>query len=61
MIKDGYPAIRHMTRQDLTTLVPLLNDPDVRGEYLPGAITSPRTYEKNFDSDGLSNDSHENC
>lgn len=59
MIKDGNLAIRHMTRHDLTTLVPLLNDLDVRGEYLPGAITSPRTYEKNFDSDGLSNDSHE--
>ncbi len=59
MIKDGNLAIRFITRHDLATLVPLLNDLELRGEYLPGAITSPRTFEKNFEIDGLANDSHE--
>jgi RimJ/RimL family protein N-acetyltransferase len=59
MIKDGNLAIRFITRHDLATLIPLLNDLELRGEYLPGAITSPRAFEKNFDIDGLANDSHE--
>jgi ribosomal-protein-alanine N-acetyltransferase len=56
MIKGSNFVIRHIVTSDLSALIPLLNDPDVRGEYLPSAIQSPVELEKKIQADGMAND-----
>jgi len=56
MIKGSTFVIRHVLPGDLPALVPLLNDPDVRGEYLPSAIHSPVDLERKIREDGMAND-----
>ena len=56
MIKGSNFIIRHIVRGDLPTLVPLLNDCDVRGEYLPSAMHSPIDLERQIEADGMAND-----
>lgn len=56
MIKGSNFIIRHISRGDLPALVPLLNDFDVRGEYLPSAMHSPIDLERKIDADGMAND-----
>jgi ribosomal-protein-alanine N-acetyltransferase len=56
MIKGSNFVIRHIVTSDLSVLIPLLNDPDVRGEYLPSAIQSPVELEKKIQADGMAND-----
>jgi ribosomal-protein-alanine N-acetyltransferase len=56
MIKSSNFVIRHIVTSDLSALIPLLNDPDVRGEYLPSAIQSPVELEKKIQADGMAND-----
>jgi RimJ/RimL family protein N-acetyltransferase len=58
MIRGLGFAIRHINRGDLATLAPLLNDLDLRGEYLPGTLTSPLDLEKKFEADGVANDGY---
>lgn len=57
MIKGSNFFIRHVVHSDLPALVPLLNDPDVRGEYVPSAIHSPIELERKINADGMVNDS----
>lgn len=57
MIKGSNFVIRHIVPSDLAALLPLLNDPEVRGEYLPSAIHSPIELERNIQADGMANDS----
>lgn len=57
MIKGSNFVIRHIVHSDLPALVPLLNDPEVRGEYLPSAIHSPIDLEQKIKADGMVNDS----
>jgi [ribosomal protein S5]-alanine N-acetyltransferase len=56
MIKGSNFIIRHVIPSDLPALVPLLNDPDIRGEYLPSAIHSPVDLEQKIRADGMAND-----
>lgn len=56
MIKGSNFVIRHIIRSDLPSLVPLLNDPDIRGEYLPSAIHSPIDLERKIQDDGMANE-----
>ena len=56
MIKAGNFHIRHVVSADLPALLPLLNDPDVRGEYLPSAIHSPLDLEQKLRADGMAGD-----
>jgi ribosomal-protein-alanine N-acetyltransferase len=57
MIKGSNFVRRHIVSTDLSALIPLLNDPDVRGEYLPNAIQSPVELEKKIQTDGMANES----
>jgi [ribosomal protein S5]-alanine N-acetyltransferase len=56
MIKGSNFVIRHIIRSDLPSLVPLINDPDIRGEYLPSAIHSPIDLERKIQDDGMANE-----
>jgi RimJ/RimL family protein N-acetyltransferase len=56
MIKGNNFIIRHVVHTDISALVPLLNDPDVRGEYLPSTIQSPVDLERKMQVDGMAND-----
>jgi len=56
MIKGSNFVIRHVLPDDLPALVPLLNDPDIRGEYLPSAIHSPVDLARKIREDGMAND-----
>ena len=56
MIKGRNFIIRHVVHTDMSALVPLLNDPDVRGEYLPSTIQSPVELERKMQVDGMAND-----
>jgi [ribosomal protein S5]-alanine N-acetyltransferase len=56
MIKGSTFVIRHIVLGDLPALLPLLNDPDIRGEYLPSAIHSPVELERKIRDDGMAND-----
>jgi len=51
--------IRHVRKADLAELIPMLNNTDLRGEYLPCKMVSPVEIEKNFERDGLSNEAFE--
>ena len=57
MLKGSNFVIRHIVSTDLSQLIPLLNDPDVRGEYLPSAMQSPVELERKIQTDGMANDS----
>ncbi len=56
MLKGSTFIIRHVAREDLPALIPLLNDFDVRGEYLPSAMQSPLQLEHQFNADGMASD-----
>lgn len=56
MIKGSNFVIRHVVHSDLPALTTLLNDPDVRGEYLTNAIHSPIELERNLKADGMVSD-----
>jgi [ribosomal protein S5]-alanine N-acetyltransferase len=56
MIKGSNFVIRHVIRSDLSSLVPLINDPDIRGEYLPSGIQSPIDLERKIQDDGMANE-----
>ena len=59
MIRGPNIKVRHIYRSDLPALIPLLNELEVRGEYLPNGLLSPVELEKRFDLDGMSNDNFE--
>ncbi len=59
MIRGSDFNIRHVRKDDLAELIPLLNDSDLRGEYLPWKIVSPSETEKKFEQDGLSSEAFE--
>ena len=59
MLRGSDFIIRHVQRADLPELIPLLNDAEIRGEYLPSRMTSPTDIEKMFEKDGISNDTFE--
>jgi ribosomal-protein-alanine N-acetyltransferase len=59
MINGGDFNIRHVRKGDLAELIPLLNSPDIRGEYLPCTMRSPAEFEKSFEQDGMSNETFE--
>ena len=48
--------LRHVREADLEYLIPLLNDLTVRGEYLPGLITSPEKLRQEFAVTSFSNE-----
>lgn len=56
MIKGSNFVIRHVLPSDLPALVPLLNDPDIRGQYLPSAIHSPVELERKLREDGMASE-----
>lgn len=51
--------IRHVAERDLDTLLPLLNNLALRGEYLPCRLTSPHKIRAQFKVDGLSSEEYE--
>lgn len=55
-IKESNFVIRHVVHSDLPALTALLNDPDVRGEYLTNAIHLPIERERNLKTDGMVRD-----
>lgn len=57
MIRGSNFVIRHIVHSDLSALIALLNDSDVRGEYLPNAQHSPVDLERKIQTDGMANDS----
>ena len=59
MIEGQKINIRHVCKSDLPKLIPLLNNLQMRGQYLPVGITSPELIQKNFDADSMSTDSKE--
>jgi ribosomal-protein-alanine N-acetyltransferase len=59
MIFGSEFTIRHVLKSDLAELLPLLSNPELRGDYLPSAITSPTEFEKKFDKDGFSAEAFE--
>ncbi len=56
MIKGSSFVIRHVLLADLPALVALLNDPHLRGEYLPSAIHSPIELERKLRDDGMASE-----
>ena len=56
MIRGSTIHIRHIHSGDLPLLAPLLNDLDLRGEFLPSALVSPTELERKFAADGVAND-----
>ncbi|SFG93287.1 hypothetical protein SAMN05518865_12389 [Duganella sp. CF458] len=56
MIRGSTIHIRHIHSSDRALLAPLLNDHDLRGEYLPSALVSPSELERKFAGDGVAND-----
>lgn len=54
MIEGSRINIRHVCKVDLPKLTPLLNNLQMRGEFLPSGITSPALIEKEFDTDCMS-------
>ncbi|WP_194270538.1 GNAT family N-acetyltransferase [Glaciimonas soli] len=56
MIEGSAISIRHVRKSDLIKLIPLMNNLQMRGQYLPSSITSPDLIEKNFDADQMSTD-----
>lgn len=51
--------IRHVAERDLDTLLPLLNNLALRGEFLPCRLTSPHQIREQFKANGLSSDEFE--
>lgn len=56
MIRGSNFAIRYVRKDDLPTLIPLLNDIDLRGEYLPSTMRSPVEWEREYEANGMVND-----
>lgn len=56
MLKGSNFVIRHIVPGDVPALAPLLNDSDVRGEYLPSGMHSPVELERQIHTDGMAND-----
>jgi RimJ/RimL family protein N-acetyltransferase len=54
MIEGSNFNIRHVVKSDLATLVPLMNNMNLRGEYLPFDMVSPDVLEKRFADTSLS-------
>ncbi len=59
MIEGATFNIRHVHKGDLVKLIPLMNNLEMRGQYLPSSITSPGLIEKNFDADQMSTEAKE--
>ncbi|HEY8026772.1 MAG TPA: GNAT family protein [Burkholderiaceae bacterium] len=59
MIDGGDFNIRHIRKEDLAELIPLLNSPEIRGEYLAPSMVSPVEIERKFAQDGISNETFE--
>jgi ribosomal-protein-alanine N-acetyltransferase len=56
MIRGSNFIIRHIVHGDLAALMFLMNDPEVRGEYLPSALQSPIEVERKIQSGAMVND-----
>ena len=54
MIKGTNVNLRHVTSDDLPTLINLINDLSLRGEYLQVDMVSPVNFERKFAQDGRS-------
>lgn len=52
MIEGSTINIRHASKGDLATLMPLMNDLKTRGEYLPSSLFAPASIEKSIDATG---------
>ncbi|AMP05164.1 GNAT family N-acetyltransferase [Collimonas pratensis] len=52
MIEGSNINIRHAGKNDLATLIPLMNDLNARGEYLPSSLFAPSSIEKSIDATG---------
>ncbi len=59
MIKGSTFRLRHVFKSDLLTLSNLINDLDLRGNYLGMNITSPARFEKTFDETKMSSEESE--
>jgi ribosomal-protein-alanine N-acetyltransferase len=51
MIVNAFCNIRHVLKGDLESLTALLNNLDLRGDYVPGNLIAPREIEKQYLSD----------
>lgn len=56
MIKGSCFYLRHVRKEDVATLLDLMNHPDAKGDYLPLDIMLPGTAEKKFDDESRSKD-----
>ena len=59
MIRGKNFNIRHVKKSDLCSLLPLLSDTQLRGDFLPSGIVSPAELEQRFDKDGFSSEAFE--
>ena len=51
--------IRHIVEDDLDALIPLLNNLEIRGDYLSSGMTSPREIRQKFKENGLTGEAYE--
>jgi RimJ/RimL family protein N-acetyltransferase len=56
VIRGSDIILRHIQKNDLAELIPLLTDLELRGEHLPTALVSPLELEQKFDADGMAGD-----
>jgi [ribosomal protein S5]-alanine N-acetyltransferase len=56
MIKGSCFTLRHARKEEVSTLIDLINHPDSLGDYLPVEIFLPGVAEKRFADEALSSD-----
>ncbi|MFZ6767909.1 GNAT family N-acetyltransferase [Undibacterium sp. Di26W] len=59
MIKGSCFYLRHVRKEDVATLLDLMNHPDGKGDFLPLDIMLPGTAEKKFDDESRSKEMSE--
>ncbi len=59
MIKGSNIILRHVQQSDLETLIGLINNSELKGEYARTIIKSPVSLKKEFELNGFSSESNE--
>ncbi|MES2823610.1 MAG: GNAT family protein [Pseudomonadota bacterium] len=59
MIKGSEIILRHVQQSELETLIGLLNDPEIKGEYARTLLNSPVSLKKQFELNGFSSEASE--
>ena len=59
MLINDKIRVRQVKESDLDALIPLINNLDARGEFLPRDMTSPQQIRQEFRENGMSTDEYE--